>query len=77
MTTKGEEFRLTDLMNNHVAGMVTEVKGDGFAIASSERRASRPIDRSHRERKPTAQEMVSRYNLGKNYADWVIGEEQG
>lgn len=65
-------FLLSDLMSQHVAGIVT--MGDGFAIASNEHELRDRLENF--ASCASAHELQHRYNLGKNYADWIIGNRQ-
>lgn len=64
-------FSLSELMSHHVAGIVT--MGDGFAIASGESELKERLN--YLLGGASADEMRRRYQLGKNYAEWVVSNK--
>ncbi|MBM3702014.1 MAG: DNA methyltransferase [Actinobacteria bacterium] len=63
-------FSVNKLFSENVSGIVT--MGDGFAISDSKGELENRLEKLQNER-PTEMELNNRYNLGKNYAKWLLG----
>jgi len=66
----GKGFGLAEFMPTNVTGIVT--MGDGFAIAETpEQLRSNLVDLIENEN--TEATLKAKYGLGKNYAEWILG----
>lgn len=66
-------FCVADLMTANVTGIVT--MGDGFILSESQTELKRNIDHLMTSG-CDAQSLKNQFDLGKNYADWVIGNRK-
>lgn len=68
----GEGFGLAEFMPINVTGIVS--MGDGFAIAETpEKLRSNLVDLIENEN--TEATLKAKYDLGKNYAEWILGNK--
>lgn len=63
-------FKINELFIKNVTGIVT--MGDSYAIANSKDELLNRLEKTQLE-KPTEAFLTEKYNLGKNYAKWLLG----
>ena len=68
-TAYRQGFLLTDLMEGNVTGIVTA--GDDFIIADKKENLKKRL-KDFKENDYTESGFKNKYQLGKNYAKWVL-----
>lgn len=63
-------FKINEFFIKNVTGIVT--MGDSYAIANSKDELLNRLEKTQLE-KPTEAFLTEKYNLGKNYAKWLLG----
>ncbi len=63
-------FKINEFFIKNVTGIVT--MGDSYAIANTKNELLNRLEKTQLE-KPTEAFLTEKYNLGKNYAKWLLG----